>query len=186
MNTNWDEKYRDLKVDFSDPPRAWLTDHSQVLPVNGMVLETAFGLGANIPFLCQNGNRWIGIERSFEAIRYVHNCYPYARVLQADLSSYILPNKHFDLICNFYFLDISLYDQFFTAIKPGGTLIVETLTKKMLQWNPDMNPNRLLTPGFMLEFCKDWVILDYREGWIESEHGKEKAVESIVARKPVI
>lgn len=184
METNWDERYREQINSYNDPPREWLTSHAQVLPTEGWVLETAFGLGANIPFLTRQDNRWVGIEKSSEAIRFVRHRYPQARIIRADLSNYLLPLKLFDLICNFYFYERDLYDQFFHVMRPGGYLVVETLTQKMLKWNPEMNPSRLLIPGTLRSCFREWEIVDYREGWFASEHGHEKAIESIIARKP--
>jgi hypothetical protein len=183
METNWEERYRGLKTTFADPPRAWLTSHSFVLPEHGWVLETAFGLGSNVAFLSQHGNRWVGIERSIEAVRFVKKHHPDTRIIRADLSCYPLPKITFDLICNFYFYEESLYQQFIPHLLPGGYLVLETLTKKMLEKMPEINPDRLISPGSLKTYFQRWDILDYREGWIQSEHGGEKAVESIVVRK---
>lgn len=181
--TDWNKKYRALAPGFSDPPREWLVDHKPLLPEGGLVLEAAMGLGANIPFLMENGLRVLAVDRSFESVKHVKKKYPAALVLQADLSQFWWPEGSFELVCNFYYLERSLMEQFKRILKPGGLVIFETFTIQMLQLKSSKNPDRYLKPGELAEYFKSWQILDYREGWIHSIHGGEKAVASIVAKK---
>jgi hypothetical protein len=48
---------------------------------------------------------------------------------------------------------------------------------------PDLPPDFLLQPGELRQAFRDWEIMLYREGWIASDHGTQKAVASLIARR---
>ena len=182
QETDWNQRYCNHSEEYMNLPREWLVEHHSLLPPTGCILEAAMGLGGNISYLLDAGYDVFAIERSSEAVKYVKRSYPAARVVMADLSRFWLPRAYFDLICNFYYLEWSLMDQFRQSVKPGGLVIFETLTVGMLEVKPYMNRERLLKPGELKAFFRDWDILDYREGWVSSFGGNRKAVASIVAR----
>ncbi len=181
--TDWDEQY--LKRIGNEPctPRKWLVDHSALLGHGGACFEVAAGLGGNLPFLMSCGYRVFASDLSQMAVRHMKYSFPDVRVIRADLSNFPLPENYFSLISHFYFLDWGLMDQYRTTLIPGGLVIFETLTAEMLKFRPDITPEHLLRPGELKAYFQDWDILDYREGWFESDHGHEKAIASIVARK---
>jgi hypothetical protein len=92
--------------------------------------------------------------------------------------------EHFDLIVNLYYLDRGLWPLYRSAIKRGGLLIFETLLRDMLTRQPEINRHFLLEPGELRAAFADWQILEYQEGWVRSDHGHEKAVASLIARRP--
>jgi tellurite methyltransferase len=181
--SDWDVKYGKLKRTYNDPPREWLVCHRHLFLPSGYALEAAMGLGANIPFLSRAGFQVMGVDRSKEAVRFVHEHYPGIQVVQADLAEFCLKKESLNLICDFYYLEWKLIRQFHDVLKPQGLVILETLTLDMLQIHPENQPEHLLKPGELQDYFSDWDILDYREGWIDSRHEKKKAVASIVARK---
>jgi SAM-dependent methyltransferase len=168
--------------DYNNPPHEWLVKNSHLLPTGGFAFEAAVGLGSNLPLLLDHGMRVVAADRSYEAVRYVKRNFPAVMVVQADLKHFYLPLEKFDLICNFFFLEWTLINQFRSALKPGGLVVFETMTVSMLDWKPELNPDYLLHPGELREYFSEWDILDYRETWIPSHHGNRKAVASIVAR----
>ncbi len=181
--TNWDEQYRKRIGNEPNIPRQWLVEHGDLYPADGACFESAAGLGGNLPYLLGRGYRVFAADLSQIAVRYIKNSNPDVRVIRADLAYFPLPAHYFSLISHFYFLDWSLMDQYQHALIPGGMVIFETLTTQMLTFRQDMAPERLLHPGELKEYFRDWDILDYREGWFDSEHGHEKAIASIIARK---
>jgi tellurite methyltransferase len=183
--TNWDARYYKLKSTYNDPPREWLVDHRHLLPASGYALEAAMGLGANIPFLLQAGLQVMGVDRSKEAVHFVHEHYPDVQVVQADLAKFCLKKESLVLVSNFYYLEWELIEQFHKVLKPGGLVIFETLTLDMLEIHPENQPDHLLKPGELRDIFSNWDILDYREGWVKSDYEKRKAIASIIARKPV-
>jgi SAM-dependent methyltransferase len=77
--------------------------------------------------------------------------------VQADLTRFSLPSRTFDIILNFYYLERNLWVDYCRWLKPGGILIVETLTQDMLAIQPDIDPAFLLKPGeLLLAFNAIW------------------------------
>ena len=181
--TNWDEQYRKRIGNEPSIPRNWLVEHADLYPSGGACFEAAVGLGGNLPYLMGRGYRVYAADLSQMAVRHIKNSYPDVRVIRADLAYFPLPDQFFSLISHFYYLDWSLMDQYQRALIPGGMVVFETLTTQMLAFRPDIAPERLLQPGKLRDYFRDWDILDYREGWFDSEHGHEKAIASIIARK---
>lgn len=181
---DWDARYLSELNCPDRPPRYWLTSHEDVLMGDGVCLEPAMGLGWNFPFLLSLGYRVWGVELSRVAARFAARQYPAARIIQGDLSQIRFPPAVFDLISHFYFLGIDLINSYSQIIKPGGVIILETLTIEMLSFRPETPPDRLLQPGQLKTIFRDWTILDYREGWFEERPGHPKSIASIVARKP--
>ena len=69
-------------------------------------------------------------------------------------------------------------------LKPGGVLIMETMTIEMLHTRPDYSPEYLLQPGELRHAFAEWEMLVYREGWVEMGLNAPRAVASIVAKRP--
>ncbi len=182
-STDWDQQYRQRIGAEPCIPRQWLINHASLLPSEGACFEAASGLGNNLPYLMGRGYRVFTADLSQVAVRYSKHIYPEVRVFRADLGNFTLPRNYFSLICHFYFLDWSLIDQYWQALVPGGVVVFETLTTDILKYKPDIDRDRLLQPGQLNTYFGDWDVLDYREGWFESEHGHEKAIASIIARK---
>jgi hypothetical protein len=182
-STDWEAVYRERIPTEICSPRKWLVDHISLYPDSGYCFEAAVGLGGNMRFLLDRGYKVFAADLSVQSTRYVKRMFPEVRVIRTDLQYFVLPANAFSLICQFYFLEWSLLDQFQQALAPGGIVVVETLTSAMLETKPDIFPGHLLKPGQLREYFKDWQILDYREGWVKSDHGGDKSIASIVAKK---
>jgi tellurite methyltransferase len=182
---DWNQRYSSEIENWLSLARALLREHAPLLTHPGIAFEAAMGMGNNLGFLLEHGYRVMGVERSEVAIKYVHSRFPSVTTVLADLSTFQLPSAAFDLICNFYYLEMNLWKQFHRALNPGGLLFIETLTDKMLEYNPEINPERLLSSGTLPDLFKGFEILDYKEAWITSDRGNRKAVASLIARKPI-
>ena len=77
-----------------------------------------------------------------------------------------------------------MWPRFRSLLKPGGVLIMETMTIEMLRTRPDYSPDYLLQPGELRRTFADWEVLVYREGWVELGLNAPRAVASIVAKRP--
>jgi tellurite methyltransferase len=180
----WNARYQTAPNDWYLAPRSVLTAHIKLLAVPGVALDVAMGLGANAEYLTQAGWRVIGVDISDAAVFQAKARCPQIRAMIADLEHFWLPPDHFDMILNFYYLDRALWPLYRGSLKPGGVILIETLLRDMLSIQPDLKQHFLLEPGELRAAFQDWQILEYHEGWVDSNHGHRKAVASLIARRP--
>jgi tellurite methyltransferase len=179
----WNHRYQTRDRSVAPSSRAFLVEHAGLLPRRGRALDVAMGLGGNAAFLLARGLNVVGVDLSEVAVREAKSRWPDLQVVLVDLPYLGLPPAAFDVIINFYFLDRGLWPIYRRALKPGGVLIVETLTQDMLNIRPDIDPAHLLKPGELRAAFQDWDIVTYREEWIDQE-GWYRAMASLVARRP--
>ena len=181
----WNERYRSGVDAAFESPRDFLIAQAQHLPRRGLALDIAMGLGGNAGFLIERGLRVIGVDVSEVGVRCARQRWPSLMGAVIDLTSYCWPPCSFDVILNFYYCQRDLWPQYRSMLKPGGVLIVETLTIETLRARPDYNPEFLLQPDELRQAFADWEVLVYREGWREMGDHSPRAVASLVARRPV-
>jgi tellurite methyltransferase len=178
----WNERYRS---ETFHGPRDFLIEQAQHLPARGLALDIAMGLGGNTGFLIERGLRVIGVDISEVGVRRAKEHWPALMAAVIDLTQYRWPPCSFDVILNFYYCQRDLWSRFRSMLKPGGVLIMETLTIETLRVRPDYQPDYLLQPDELRRAFIDWEVLVYREGWIEMKDRSPRAVASLVARRPV-
>jgi tellurite methyltransferase len=152
--------------------------------VPGLALDLAMGKGANAGYLASLDWRVIGVDISDVAVFSARKNFPAIFPVLADLSNLRFPDHSFDLILNLYYLNRDWLSDFSRILKPGGMLIIETLTVDMLYQDPNITRSHLLARGELHQQFACFDILYKNEGWIESDHGSKKSVSSLIARKP--
>jgi tellurite methyltransferase len=180
----WNERYQARVEPAFESPRAFLIAQAQHLPERGLALDIATGLGGNAGFLIERGLRVIGVDISEVGVRRAKERRPALLGAVIDLTNYRWPPCSFDVILNFYYCQRDLWPRFRAMLKPGGVLIMETMTIEMLRTRPDYNPDYLLQPGELQRAFSDWEVLVYREGWVEMGLSAPRAVGSLVAKYP--
>jgi tellurite methyltransferase len=181
----WNARYQeDERYAGDPPPRRFLVENAACLPLSGQALDAAMGLGGNAAFLLERGLQVVGVDVSWVAVRQARARLPGLMAAVADLTRFPLPDERFDVILNFYYLNRDLWAQYHRALRPGGILVIETLTQEMHSLRPDIDPSYLLHPGELKAAFGDWQILAEREGWVESGTRHPKAVASLIARRP--
>jgi len=181
----WNARYMEDETHLREiPPRRFLVENAGSLPRQGLALDAAMGLGGNARFLQERGLRVIGVDVSWVAARQAKVRLPRLMAVVADLTRFHLPDECFDLILNFYYLQRDLWAQYRRALRPGGILVIETLTQEMHSLRPDIGPLYLLHPGELKAAFGDWQILAEREGWVETGTRHPKAVASLIACRP--
>ncbi len=179
----WNLRYQQERYRTFEEPRPFLVEHARLLPLEGLALDIAMGLGGNSGFLIESGLRVIGIDISATAVRTAKTRLPGLMAIIADLTEYPLPSLNFDVIVNFFYLQRDLWGEYRRILKPGGLLIMQTMTQEMLQEQADIDPAYLLAPGELRTAFQTWDILDYQEGWEENHRGHRRAVAGLAARK---
>ncbi len=181
----WNERYR-LGIEAAfESPRDFLIEQAQYLPDQGLALDLAMGLGGNAGFLIERGLRVIGVDISEVGVRRAKRRWPSLMAAVIDLVPYRWPACTFDVVLNFYYCQRDLWPRFRSMLKPGGLLIMETLTIETLRQRPDYNPDYLLQPGELRQAFAGWDMLVYREGWIELKDHSPRAVARLMAKCPV-
>jgi len=180
----WDQRYaQDQRFRTFTQPRPFLIEQAGWLPEGGLALDVAMGLGGNAAFLLERGLRVVGLDISWVAVQRAKQRLPDLMAVQADLTRFSLPSRTFDIILNFYYLERNLWVDYCRWLKPGGILMIETLTRDMLAIQPEIDPAFLLDSGELFRAFCDLEILAYREGRQVSRDGHTSAVASLVARK---
>lgn len=179
----WNERY--LQDEFKTPAlaRPFLVDNKKYLPDHGLALDVAMGRGGNAGYLLDRGLKVIGVDISEVAVAFAKSRFPPLMALVADLTQFYIPRCSFNLILNFYYLQRNLWHVYQKALLPGGVMVFESLTLQMLENNPEIDPQYLLAPGELEGAFDDLQVLVYREGWIQDDRGRSRAVASLVARK---
>lgn len=179
----WNERYAS-NLKHPTRPASYLTEHIDLLPPAGRVLDIAMGMGRNAIFLKKHGYAVVGTDISSVALRYVRSLSPDLCAILTDMEHHCLRDRTFDICLNFYYLQRSLFATFGTILRPGGVLVFETLLMPMKKIHPEIPQAYLLQEGELNASFSDWKILHYREGWIESDHGLQKSVASLIAQLP--
>ncbi len=179
----WNTRYQEGSRASFEQPRPFLVENSACLPSQGLALDAAMGIGANAAFLLAHGLRVIGVDISIVALRRAKQQLPALMPVLADLARFHLPPNCFDLVINFYYLQRDLWPVYFRSLRPGGILIIETLTEAMHAIHPEISPAFLLQPGELRQSFQHMHILTYREGWLEQKGRHPRAVASLIAQK---
>jgi 2-polyprenyl-3-methyl-5-hydroxy-6-metoxy-1,4-benzoquinol methylase len=181
----WNQKY--LTDDrFQDvPARKLIRENSHLLPPSGLALEIAGGMGSTTGYLQRMGLDVVEVDISFEALSKAIRNNPYSGYILADACHMPLKPMKFDVICNFYFLERSVFDYIKQALAPGGLVFIETMTIDMVAVRPEIHPDRLLQHNEIDRVFSGWEKIISFEGWTESDHGKRKAISQLIARKPI-
>jgi len=181
----WNSKYTNDGRFHNAPVRKLIMQYSSLLPASGWALEIVGGIGKTTDFMQKKGLNVVEMDISFEALRKAQRINPAPSYILADARSLPLGGFEFDVICNFYFLERSVFEIIKRNLKPGGLLFFETMTLDILSVLPEISPSHLLEQGELMRVFPDWELLHYFEGWIDSDHGKRKSISQILARKPL-
>jgi len=179
----WNRKYLERDLVTVREPRPLLVEHRRLLPRAGRALDVAVGLGSDAAFLLERGLAVVGVDISLVALRAAKARLPRLQAVNADLDRFPLPRSAFEVILNFYFLNRELWPAYETALRPGGLLLVETLTEETRSVRPDIEPRYLLRPGELRAAFRHWEVVTHREEWTV-RNGQRWAVACLVARRP--
>jgi SAM-dependent methyltransferase len=166
IRDKWDRIYREAG-DAIPEPAPVLADNAHLLPVAGIALDLACGLGGNALFLARQGLDTHAWDISPEAIRRLNAC---ARRLGLilrteirDVVEYPPAEESCDVIVVSRFLERSLVPAISQALKPGGLLFYQTYTREKAAEVGPTNPAFLLDTNELLRLFSSLRLVFYRE-----------------------
>jgi SAM-dependent methyltransferase len=184
--TKWDNRWRE-KAGHPCEPDGWLLRARDLLPA-GKALDVACGQGRNALYLAEQGMSVTAIDLSEEALEQLRNEAAARnldiRTCRVDLESDPrLPGEGFDLVTIFFYLYRPLLPLLRNAVRPGGIMVMRSLSSAGPFPGGPGNPDFVLHPGELLGIFADWEILLHEEGLEPSRRGG--SVAGIVARRPL-
>jgi SAM-dependent methyltransferase len=185
--TRWDRQH--AQISGAGRPASFLReiiDGDGWEIARGRALDVACGKGRNALFLADRGFDVVAIDispvRLQEGERRAREKGLAISWQEADLESLDFPEKSFDLVINFNYLQRTLIPRLKSAVKHGGYLVFETFLIDQQSVGRPNNTAYLLCHNELLNFCRDFRVLFYREG--KFSDGKEPSFRAqILAQK---
>ncbi|OGW15997.1 MAG: hypothetical protein A3K09_06360 [Nitrospinae bacterium RIFCSPLOWO2_12_FULL_47_7] len=175
----WDSKHE--ADECVKEPCDWLKDNVGFLAGKGKALDIAMGAGRNAVFVAGLGYEVLGVDISEVGIRKAQALAREKKVriaaLSVDLDNYIIPEKTYDLILCFNFLDRRIFPEICRALRPKGLVFYETFTVDHLK-HSSFKREWVLERNELLRAFHELYVLKYQE---IDQNGKAAA--SIVAQK---
>jgi tellurite methyltransferase len=185
--TSWDERYQ-RGEHLNDSPADLLVQFASAQPP-GRALDLACGPGRNAIFLARQGWPVTAVDSSVVAIGILTKQVRAlrlpieARVADLEKGEFEIEPEAYDLICDFYYLERSLFPAIREGARPGGRVIAAIHMDDPSPGVPPMNPAYLLDPGELRNEFAGWKIIHYREG-VPSDSAHHRKSAEIVAERP--
>jgi SAM-dependent methyltransferase len=177
----WNEKYGrgDHPVEPSEIVRAFSR-----LAVHGRALDVAAGSGRNAAFLAGQGFAVDAVDISDGGLALFAGLHPNIRCLCADLDTWEIPSRRYELIVNTLYLNRRLFPQISDGLKPGGVLVFESLLEGLAgAGEAETCRDYLLRPNELLHAFLRLRVIHYSESWGSARPGS-KSTAALVAVKP--
>jgi tellurite methyltransferase len=187
----WDDRYarrEGLHEYVPSPPLPAAIDG--VAP--GLALDIASGAGRHSVYLAERGWRVVAVDVSSVGVGIMvdearrRGVEKLVEAHVADLEStprgFRIEPDAYDLVCDFYFLDRTLFEEIRAGVRPGGLFVAAIHVD---DGKTDMNPAFLLAPGELRRIVDGWgwEVHFWSEGNTE-ESGHHHGTAQIVARRP--
>ena len=183
----WEQRYDARDAGGTRPPSRFVVEHCGELP-RGRALDVASGDGRHACYLARRGWRVDAIDFARAGLAQL---VAVARLdglavaaLQADLETFPLPRRRYDLVVNVRYLQRNLLAALKRALVPGGTIVFETFLRDQQQLGHPKNPAFLLERGELADRFRDFDLLAYREGYSETESGPAFLAQMVARRPP--
>jgi len=177
----WERRYADPTHKRKRGPDDLLARHVPPAAPGARALELACGLGENAIWLAQQGYTVDAFDISLTALRQARAVMLArgvrgVRFVAADLDHFPLPDRAYDVVCVFRFLDRALFPALRARVRPGGLVVYQTLNTGHLAKHPDTRPDHMLRRGELQQYFPGWTVLEAAD----LEH-----ISLLVARRPL-
>lgn len=158
----WNERYTGADLNQrlrTKKPSDLLVRHMP--PPGSRALELACGLGHNALWLASQSVRVDAIDISIEALRQaqtemLQRGVTGVQFIAADLDHFPLPRYPYDLVYVFRFLDRRLFLAIRERVRPGGTVIYQTMNIR----RQGVRAEHALQIGELPSYFPGWIVLE--------------------------
>jgi SAM-dependent methyltransferase len=158
----WDERYTNPNKQLrKKEPSDLLIRYAPRFRPGIRALELACGLGQNALWLAGQGYRVEAIDISFQALRraraeMLRRGLTGVQFIAADLDHFALPRYAYDLVIVFRFLDRRLFPAIRDRVRPGGTVIYQTMNIR----RQGEHAGHTLQIGELPSYFPGWIVLE--------------------------
>jgi len=159
----------------------------------GRALDVAAGAGRHAIYLAERGWNVVAVEGSAEADRVMREEAERRGLLERIESRLVdletpahrtaIEREGYDLVCDFYFLERTLFPALLAAVRPGGLLVAAI----HVYGSGAANHAFLLAPGELALLVEgpSWEVLHTYEG-PSRDGGHDHATAELIARKRIV
>lgn len=185
----WNERYAQGRFGAGAEAADWLVENRGLLDVaaGGRALDVACGTGRNAVYLARLGYAVDAFDVSdvaIDALRATADAQGLdidGRVV--DLEAQPLPTDAYDLVVNLNYLQRDLFGPLVAALRPGGLLVFETVSRAHVEELGHSFPSQfVLERNELLHAFGALYVRHYREGVLDRA-GAPRGVAGLVAQR---
>ncbi|MEO8596099.1 MAG: methyltransferase domain-containing protein [Candidatus Solibacter sp.] len=178
MPRDWDQHYSDA-ANIDRDPSPLLVHVAGLLPP-GRALDLACGTGRHALHLAQLGWQVTAVDASPAAIRQLRRAVGPHTTIDAHLADlaaheFVIEPGAYDLICDFYYLQLDLFPSIREGVRPGGAFAGAIHLPA-----PGRSSGFALESGALRQIFSGWKIVYYSEA---AEPGHSRPAARILARR---
>ncbi len=179
----WNEKFRQKQYPV-EPSQ--IVEDFYGLAQGKIALDIAAGNGRNSLFLAEHGFSVDAVDISDEGLKQFAGTRPEIRPICADLDTFDIPAKRYDLIVNVKFLNRRIFPYIKEGLKKGGILIFETFVEtEQSGENESICRDYLLRQNELLHAFLSLHIIYYAETKALGDNHGTLSMASLVAAKGI-
>ena len=132
----------------------WVQRWSALVGNGATVLDVACGSGRHLRWFAGRGCRVTGVDRDAAAVEPLKGL---AELIVADIENgpWPLAGRQFDAVVVTNYLWRPLLPSILASVAPGGVLIYETFMQGNERFGKPSNPDFLLAPHELLDWCRE-------------------------------
>ncbi|WP_341895651.1 class I SAM-dependent methyltransferase [Ferrovibrio terrae] len=140
----------------STTPSAWVVRFAPLVTAGGSVLDLACGGGRHGRLFLDRGHPVVFLDRTLAGVVDLKTN-PAAELIEADIETgpWPLGQRQFAALVVTNYLWRPLMQRLIAAIAPGGMLIYETFMQGNERFGKPSNPDFLLMPHELLDWCRE-------------------------------
>jgi 2-polyprenyl-3-methyl-5-hydroxy-6-metoxy-1,4-benzoquinol methylase len=199
MKDFWHERYSEADFAYGTEPNTFLASKRELIPAGGKALAIADGEGRNGVWLAQQGCEVTSVDYSEAGVEKANKLAAERGVrinaICADLGEWAWPENEYDLVISIFAhfpppLRKQVHANILKALKPGGTLILESYHPTQLEYKTGGPPAAEMMysvedlkadfDGAEFVYLED-LVAEVNEG---KYHFGKGAVTRLITRKP--